>query len=59
VPKIKPPIGIMPRHIWEAQRLDELRGAIYRYFHANLQISPEWIEEYNELLKKRRRESDE
>lgn len=48
----KPPIGIMPKYIWESQRLDELRQAIFRFLDDGRSISIEWINEYNELIDK-------
>ena len=45
----KPPIGVMPRYIWEARRKRELGRAIYEYLNAGLPILPEWVNEYNEL----------
>lgn len=48
----KPPLGIMPRYIWESDRLIQLSNAIYRYLSASCFIPIEWIAEYNELCKK-------
>ena len=48
----KPPLGIMPKHIWEDKRFSELIGAIKRYLDANMVVPVEWIDEYNELSKK-------
>ena len=47
---IKPPIGIIPKHIHQEKRFVDLCGAICRYYEAGLQIPIEWIEEYNELV---------
>ena len=51
---VKPPLGLPPKHIWErnkrVDRLNEVRGAIARYYDAGLKINVEWIEEYNELI---------
>jgi hypothetical protein len=47
----KPPIGIMPKYIWESKRRNELGDAINRYLEAALPVPSEWIEEYNELIK--------
>jgi hypothetical protein len=47
----KPPIGIMPKYIWESKRQRELSDAINRYLEAALPVPSEWIEEYNELIK--------
>lgn len=43
-----PPLGIMPKTIWQEQRRVELAGAIQRYLEANLPLLPEWITEWNE-----------
>ncbi len=48
----RPSIGIVPKKIHEASRLDEIRSAISRRYNNNEIIPTEWIEEYNELLKK-------
>lgn len=52
---VKPPLGLCPKDIWErnnrVDRLNEVRGAITRYYDAGLKIEIEWIEEYNELIK--------
>ena len=46
----KPPIGLMPQFKHRLERLNEVRGAIVRYYDADLKIPIEWIEEYNELI---------
>jgi len=46
----EPPLGIMPRHIWIKERLDELESAIQRYIEADKSVPIEWIMEYNELV---------
>lgn len=48
----KPPIGIMPKEIWEENRLEALKEAMERRKQVNLPIPLIWVEEYNELLKK-------
>jgi hypothetical protein len=48
----RPPLGIMPRYIWNEKRLEDLRDAIYRYISAVRPVPAEWIEEYNELLQR-------
>lgn len=50
----KPPIGVMPKHIWDERRLSDLCQAITRYCNADLVIDIEWIKEYNELIKTNR-----
>ena len=51
---VKPPLGVCPKDIWErnnrVDRLNEVRGAIARYYDAGLKIKTEWVEEYNELI---------
>lgn len=48
---IKPPIGVVPKFIRDAERLIELKGAIQRYLDAGLTVNLEWIAEYNLLVK--------
>jgi hypothetical protein len=48
--KPKPPLGIMPRHIWNMKRIENLNDAINRYYEFGLKIPIEWIEEYNDLI---------
>ncbi len=52
---IKPPIGLIPRKIWQEQvieaRLDEVGTAINRYVSAGHQPPKEWIKEFRKLLK--------
>lgn len=50
----RPPIGVMPKFIWDEKRFEELQGAIMRYADRGFMISPEWIEEYNSLIKGKR-----
>jgi len=47
------PIGVIPKSIWEAKRIEELKGAIERYLDAKLTVKEEWIEEYNELISRK------
>lgn len=46
----KPPLGIVPRYIWEEKRRDELVKAMNRYTAAGCRVPPEWIAEYNALV---------
>ncbi len=48
----KPPLGILPRKIHDSMRLEGLKAAIIRYVNASCEIDPEWVKEYNELIKK-------
>jgi hypothetical protein len=47
----KYPLGLTPKHIWQLQRLQEIKDAMNRYSEAYLLIPTEWIQEYNELVK--------
>ncbi len=47
------PLGVMPRHLWEKKREQELLDAINRYLYSGLKVKPEWFEEYNELVGRR------
>lgn len=51
----KPPLGVMPKQIWietiTNRRFEDLQRAIGEYLNQGLIIKPEWIEEYNELVK--------
>ena len=47
--KPKPPIGITPRGIWLMDRYEKLKSAIKRYMDADLNVSVEWITEFNQL----------
>jgi len=49
--KPRPVIGLLPKEIWLDIRFDELKKAIARYTHANMEIPKEWTEEYNEFVK--------
>jgi len=68
----EPPLGLKPRDIWTefvigkgvepnniqiAKRYVEVRNAIERYINVDLEISLEWIEEYNYLHKIFKKES--
>ena len=48
----KPPLGVMPRYIHDEIRRKSLGDAIARYIDAQLPVNPEWVEEYNELVKR-------
>jgi hypothetical protein len=48
----KQPIGIMPKNIWESIRFNELKKAINRYIKADVVVPIEWINEYNEFVKR-------
>lgn len=46
---IKPPLGVMPRDMWDRKRKKDLADAMARYLEAGMKIPAEWIEEYNEI----------
>lgn len=50
----KPPLGIAPRYVLDELRARDIREAILRYLASGLKIPLEWVEEYNELIEKRR-----
>jgi hypothetical protein len=52
---IKPPIGLTPRFVRDEQRRIEIQAAVVRYMDAGYAVPPEWITEYNALI---RREED-
>ena len=52
-PVKKPPLGVMPRFAHDELRLRALRQCIANYMQAGLTLLPEWIEEYNELIKRK------
>lgn len=54
----KPPIGVIPRELWNERRIEDLKDAIDRHIRENQRIPVEWIREYNDLLSGRD-ESDE
>lgn len=45
----KPPLGIMPRDIWNHKRWTELGEAMQRYLEAGKPVPKEWMNEYIEL----------
>ena len=49
--KNRPPLGVMPKFIWDRKRISMLKEAIKRYLDENEAIPNEWITEYNELVK--------
>lgn len=51
----KPPLGLKPRYIHEAERLCDIKAAIARYMDAGYPIPAEWVKEYNELSAKQPR----
>ncbi|MGE9751377.1 hypothetical protein ACQP3R_00265 [Bacillus inaquosorum] len=47
----KPPLGVIPKWLHDERRAEELKAAIDRRLSANWHIPPEWIEEYNLLIR--------
>lgn len=47
----KPPLGVMPKCIWDDKRFNMIALAIKRYLKSNCKIPIEWVEEYNSLIK--------
>lgn len=50
--KDKPLPGIMPAELFYKKRIEELRQAISRRADVSMAIPLEWVEEYNELVRK-------
>ena len=48
-PMKKPPLGVIPRHLWDEERLEALNDAIYRYNSAGMVPHIEWLQERDEL----------
>lgn len=46
----KPPIGIMPKEIWETQRIGDILDAMERYSQANQPIPIAWVSELKQHL---------
>ncbi len=49
---VKPPLGCRPRSIAESQRITEIADCIERHTGRRYPIRTEWVEEYNELIKR-------
>lgn len=50
--KEKPPLGIMPKYLWEEERFEELKRCIQSHIDKNLKVDKEWLEEFLELQAK-------
>ena len=46
------PLGVIPWRAFYESRRDDLRCAICEYACEGLQVNPEWVEEYNELVER-------
>jgi len=44
----KPPLGVMPRYIWDEKRRTDIGEAIVRHIEAGAQLPAEWVIEWNE-----------
>lgn len=44
------PIGIMPKNIWIAYRIEEIKQTIKRFEDTNLPVPTEWYDELKEHL---------
>jgi len=51
-----PPLGIVPKKLWDEERYHELCEAIKRYWDAELPIPKEWMLERNDLIGSLRKE---
>lgn len=51
----KPPLGLMPEHIWKDKRASEIMRAIIRYEDANMTVPWEWTNELVMLMEYRNR----
>lgn len=49
MPKVKPPLGLMPRYIWNQQRVLMIDAAMDRYKADGREIPSEWLEELDSL----------
>lgn len=48
---IEPPLGVIPKWLHDEYRIKDLKAAINRYLDNNREVSAEWIDEYNLLVK--------
>ena len=47
----KPPVGLTPKTIWLELRIKDICEVMNRYIVAGRLIPPEWLEEYNAIVK--------
>ncbi|MEC1709848.1 hypothetical protein P9E09_20040 [Bacillus mojavensis] len=47
----EPPLGVIPKWLHDEHRIKDLKAAINRYLGNNHEVSAEWIDEYNLLVK--------
>jgi hypothetical protein len=48
----RPPLGVIPRFIYEEKRREHLKDGMIRFLEAGKKLNDEWIDEYNELTDK-------
>ncbi|MER0468115.1 hypothetical protein ABR330_15870 [Bacillus cabrialesii subsp. cabrialesii] len=48
---VEPPLGVIPKWLHDEHRIKDLKAAINRYLDNNHEVSAEWIDEYNLLVK--------
>lgn len=53
MPSIKPPLAVKPRWIHEEHRMAALQEAFNRFMDVYHEIPQEWLDEYNELAKRK------
>lgn len=49
-----PPLGLTPKYIHDAVRINQIFGAMMRYSESNMIIPLEWIIELQDLVKEKR-----
>lgn len=49
--KKRPPLGLIPKHLWDEERLEQIEEAIHRYRNAGHPVPFEWEQEKMELEK--------
>lgn len=54
----KPPLGVMPRDVWDRKRQEELSEAMCRYIAVDKKIPKEWLEEYIEISDRQEKENE-
>lgn len=47
--RLPPPIGVMPRWLWDEKRAADLYAAVARYRAAAMRPLPEWLGELAEI----------
>lgn len=55
---VKPPLGITPRKILDAERLKEIAAGIQRFIEADILVPEVWFEEVFEIYDRMRRRSE-